>query len=138
MESLFTHFLKEFQIRLPDVEFLNGSSPDPVLTIPAKNLETGSIQVWDDGDELTIGIGKHFHCHYDLNGFTFDEISQEEAEKKCIDSAIDFIVEFLADEAILYVRFTNNKPSESGVVSYKNLNSIHSNAKKYVWSGILD
>lgn len=69
--TLFNRFLVELQSHLPHEDMLRGQPPEVALTIQANNPEPGNIQVWDDGIELTVGIGSMFHCHFDSTMFEY-------------------------------------------------------------------
>lgn len=137
-DTLFARFLIKLQTCLLNEELLTGEPPNAALIIPAKNPEPGDIQVWDDVVELTISIGNMFHCHFDPTVFVDGNVSQEEAEQKCIDSAVAFIEDFLAEKTILYVKFSNGKPGMSGIVNCQNEETIPKNARKFIWSGPID
>ncbi|MAT97095.1 MAG: hypothetical protein CL608_08135 [Anaerolineaceae bacterium] len=136
--TLFARFLLKLQSRLPNEKLLIGQPPNAALTVSAKNYETGDIQVWNDVVELTIGIGNMFHCHFDPTVFVNDNISREKAEQQCIDSAVAFVEEFLAERTILYVRYSDGKPGMSGIVNRQNEATIPKNARKFVWSGPIE
>lgn len=136
--SLFDQFLSQLKSNLSDIELITNSPPDAALTIPAKNPETGDIKVWDDGVELTVGIGKIFHCHFDSTVFFHDNVSKEKAEEKCIDSAVAFIEDFLAERTILYIRYSDGKPGMSGIVNRQNVEATPKNTRMFVWSGPIE
>ena len=133
--TLFNQFLIKLKNHLPETEIIPGKLPDAAITIPGKHPATGNLKVWDDDVELTISIGEYYHCHYDPAVFSFGELSQDDQEELCIDSAIAFISDFLSDKAVLYVRFSGNRLCESGVVNHNNIESLPVDAKRFVWSG---
>lgn len=137
-DTLFARFLTKLQSHSPKEELLIGKSPNVALSISAKNPETGDIQVWDDGVELTVSIGERFHCHFDPTVFVDDNVSQEKAEEICIDSAVAFVENFLAEKTILYVQYSDGKPGMSGIVKRQNAETIPTGTRKFVWSGPIE
>src|SRR5262249_14426951 len=76
-----------------------------VVTIPARNAEVGDITVWLDGDEVTVGIGKLHHCHFEVYNQTpptLDAREQAAAESAAsyvgdiLDERVHFLVQFQA------------------------------------------
>jgi hypothetical protein len=43
------------------------------IRFPAAHPEVGDIEIYDDGDELTVVYGHFTHCHYDAYGSTSDD-----------------------------------------------------------------
>jgi hypothetical protein len=60
-DPLAREFRAAFQRRLADLQVREEFSNRLVVTIPALHPETGNIAVWL-GDEVTVGIGEHFHA----------------------------------------------------------------------------
>ena len=137
-KTLLGMFLTMFEASYPQTKFNLGTFPNADIVFPARHPDTGDIQVWDDGDELTIGIGDFFHTHFDPVEQESDERTKDEAKVECVASAVSFVGEFLDDRKILYVQFSGEEPGAVAITDYENDNSIPLGAKKFVWSGPID
>jgi hypothetical protein len=120
--------------RLPGVDASEAFTDRLVVTIPARHLETGAIIVWLDGDEITIGIGEHYHCHFETS---LDEgVPQTESERLAAQRAVDFIAEFMADSIVLRIsREGGRVVSVEARAADVPRPSPGPNETDYVWSG---
>jgi hypothetical protein len=97
LDSLAQEFRKAFQHRLGHVLRREEFTDRLVVTVPAIHPETGDIVARLDGDEVTVGIGAHFHCH-------FERYFEKERGRLAAEDAVDFIASFMADSIVLRVR----------------------------------
>lgn len=101
LDALAREFRTVFQQRLGHVNAQEEFTDRLIVAIPASHRETGNIVVWLDGDEVTVGIGEHFHCHFET--YLDDSIPQVERERLAVARAVDFIASFMADSIVLRV-----------------------------------
>jgi hypothetical protein len=66
LDSLSQRFLTELARVVPRDSFQTEFTDTFIVTIPARDAEVGDITVRLDG-EVTVGIGKLHHCHFDAN-----------------------------------------------------------------------
>src|SRR5687767_7169197 len=76
--------------RLPDVHPREQFTDRLVVTVPALHPETGDIVARLDGDEVTVSLGEHFHCHFET--YIDETGSLAERERLAAERAVDFIV----------------------------------------------
>jgi len=65
LDSLAVEFRSAFRRRLPDVHPREQFTDRLVVTVPALHPETGDIVARLDGDDVTVSLGEHFHCHFE-------------------------------------------------------------------------
>jgi hypothetical protein len=134
LDSLSRLFRATFRDRLPDAAAIESFDDRLVVTIPAKHPATGDVVVRLDGDEVTISIGSHFHCHFDVH---FDEERPlTERERLAAIRAVDFITGFLADGMILRVRREGDSVVAAEVSPLRDIKRPPvAGETDYLWSG---
>jgi hypothetical protein len=100
LDSLSRLFRAAFQRRFAHVPHREEMVDCLVVTLPAPTQETGDITVWLEGDEVTVAIGKHYHRHFET--YLRDE-PVEIQERDAVESALDFIEEFITEKLFLRV-----------------------------------
>ena len=134
LDSLAREFRTVFQQRLDNVRPREEFTDRLVVTVPALHPETGDIVVWLDGDEVTVGIGEHFHCHFetDLDG----GVPQADRERLAVERAVEFIEAFMADSIVLRVRREGGRVVSAGTHPVDTQEaSPDANETDYLWSG---
>lgn len=82
-----------------EIEKLDPEEGNPFLLIKAKSPDFGDIQLFDDGDEVTIWFGKFTHSHFS----NYDDISVEEKELQIAKDVYQILKQTLADELEFWV-----------------------------------
>ncbi len=77
-----------------------------------KSEET-EITIYCDPDELTVGIGEHFHTHFDM--YSSEQETDIEKYKEAGKNAIGFIQAFMRNEIWLEVTFRGNEDVEASI-----------------------
>ena len=134
LDSLAQEFRAAFQQRLPQVRPREEFTDRLVVTVTAQHPETGDIIVWLDGDEVTVAIGEHFHCHFET--YLDDGVPQHQRERLAAEQAVDFIASFMAGSIVLRVRREKGQVVSAGVfpVAAQETSSA-ANETDYLWSG---
>jgi hypothetical protein len=131
-DSLSKIFLADLESHISDCRNFIVKSDRLELIIPAKSQETGELHIWVDGDEITVGIGQHFHTHFD----TFSNFATlAEREKEASRQASQFIQDVLADKVIIYV---SERSAGCYSVGSKGEALVKPGDKKMVWSGMIE
>jgi hypothetical protein len=100
VDSLSRKFLAELELR-PDLGAAQVSRTGRVeVVFPAQHPEVGNIHVWLD-DEVTVGIGEHFHTHFEA--YLDSSMPREEGEVQAVKNALAFISDFMQGNLILEV-----------------------------------
>jgi hypothetical protein len=86
-----------------------------VVTIPALHPETGNIVVWLDDDEVTVGIGEHFHCHFET--YVDDTVAPDDRNRVAAERAVEFIGNFMSDSIVLRVEREGGRVASAGTFS---------------------
>lgn len=113
--------------------FVIGSPPGPAVTFPAAHPDVGDLAIYDDGDEITVYLGKFTHVHFDHND---DEPSEAERSAKIVEKLIAFLDDVFADRIEFFGSHTGGGgyrvrgSRQRGVIS-----RFFFGAKTYVWSG---
>ncbi|TPW21856.1 MAG: hypothetical protein FD126_277 [Elusimicrobia bacterium] len=81
----------------------DGSDPKLIVTF-AGPPEVGDLQVWDDGDEATMAIGKLTHVHITAyESLPYDpNISEEEIAKRVTEEVLKFLEGFFAERIVVW------------------------------------
>ena len=86
------------QTRFPDRGMKIGLSPKACVTFPALHPEVGPIEIYDDGDELTLVAGRFTHGHFS----NYDDISLEEKERAIAEDVASFLDRLFSDQVVLW------------------------------------
>ncbi len=112
-----------------------GVPPSPVAVFPAIHSEVGDIEIYDDGDELTLVAGHFTHGHFS----NYDEhLTADEKAQQIVEDIISYLEEFFEDRIVMW-----GSHKTSGGTYHRE----HADAwaeehtigmKKFVWSGPLE
>ena len=112
-----------------------GTGSQPTATFPAVHPDVDDLIVQDDGDELTIYVGRFTHVHLG----NYDEgVTENEREQRIVEETLAFLDDIFADRIEFFAsrfgsggcRKRDGKPR--GVVS-----KLLLGPRSYVWSGPL-
>jgi len=96
----------------------------------AKHPAVGNVIIEEDGNELIVFIGDITHGHF---GSFESGLTDEEHEQRIADDLVDFLVEFFADEYLLYKsRWTGGWGRRD---MFKESDFQSRTTKWYSWSG---
>lgn len=105
-----------------------GHTPDPCITFPAKHSQVGDIQIFDDGDEITLVAGHFTHGHFS----NYEDIADIEKAKKISEDVADFLNKVFSDQVVFW-------GSHKHGGGWRTLDSVNTYQRKhpeeYVWSG---
>ena len=90
------------QVFSPDV-FRSEFTDRLIVTIPARDTEVGDMTVWLDGVEITVGVGKLYHGHFEVNWESLPTL--DEREDATVETAINYIRDVLNDRIHFEVWF---------------------------------
>src|SRR5690348_4721832 len=126
-DSLSFRLLSRLRTSFPDLTLRVGESPDPVVVVEAIHPDVGNVEIYDNGEELTIGLGNFTHVHVGLG----------ESKDRIVELAIALLTDLFSDDLVLW-------GSHSGPGGYCRKGQMSSFAKmlskggtRYVWSGPL-
>ena len=130
-------------VLIPELErrFGAGSSrigESPVVVFPAKHRDVGDVQIWDDSDEVTLGVGDITHGHFNPYDRT---LSQDEIDRKVTQVVTEFLHALFSDRVLLWKSRSGHtggwarldlgeEDDEHDVISH-----IEKDAVCFVWSG---
>lgn len=84
--------------RFADRGMRSGSSDTEIAVFPAAHPEVGDLAIWDEEDEVTLGIGTITHGHFN----PYDEsLSSEAVAKSVTDEVLEFLEALFADRVVL-------------------------------------
>lgn len=128
-----------FFAALPDaLRCFRTQDPREILRVPAKASDVGDLIVYNDGDELTVEVGKISHRHFD--GFLSRAEREEDRQREAAEDAAKWIEEILADRVRFRVEYSAGRviagsswdPSESDGGRWLKPTD---QAREYLWSG---
>ncbi len=106
-------------------------STEAVVTFPAKHSAVGSVEVHDNGEELTVYAGNFSHLHFS----SYDgSLSKEQAAERIADDALAFLTKLFADKIVMWGSHGGRggcyerEAGPSSIFSFKR-------GQEYVWSG---
>lgn len=117
--------------RFPDRGMRVGSPPAPCALFPAMHPDVGDIQIYDDGDELTLVACNFTHGHFSNYN---ENLSPKKKAEQIVEDIVIFLEALFADRVVLY-----GSPQRAG--GWYGIGSDFSfwakEEKKYFWSGPL-
>ena len=144
LDLLSREFRAELQRRLPNVAVHEEFTDRLIVTIPARHPDTGPIRVRLDRDEITVGVGEYFHCHFETFLDSDAAIPEDQRARVAAERAVDFISEFLADAIVLRVNkragfasaiWLFRPGAQSSIITTSNADSAREDETEYLWSG---
>lgn len=122
--------LPELQRRFPDRGLRIGVEPESFAFFPAIHPEVGDIQIFDEGDELTVVAGNFTHGHFSNYE---DELSVEQKAELIVAGVLNFLDELFGDRIVLY----GSHAGGGGWYRREESSAWSDGEKKFVWSGPL-
>ena len=101
LSPLGREFRNRFLRELPSVPHSEQITNRYELVIPPAHPSVGELRVWDDGDELTIGLGEHHHWHVPL--YMYDDAAEARRPELAAATAVDDIRRVLEGRTVLRV-----------------------------------
>ena len=121
------HLIPKLETHLPGQFHVT----ETVVTFPEKHPEVGSVEVHDDGEELTVYAGNFTHLHFS----SYDNsLSREQTAERIADDALAFLIDLFADRIIMW----GSHDGRGGCYERETgPTSIFSSGRgqEYVWSG---
>ena len=124
---LSSQLLPKLEQHFPGRGMRAGASPQPCAVFPG-HPDVGDIEIYDDGDELTVVAGKFTHGHFS----NYDqELGDDEKECEIVDAVVSFLTDLFADRVILW-----GSHSGSGGWYYpEHAGGAGQHEHEFVWSG---
>lgn len=134
-ESISSILLPLLGRRFEGQDMLLQPGGEPVAVFSAKHPEVGDIEIYDEGEELTIVVGNFTHTHF---ANYEKDLSNSERRARIANETVSFLDDLFADRIEMFgshrraggTRYRRNK--RRGTIS----NFIFGR-KSYVWSGPL-
>jgi hypothetical protein len=112
-----------------------GTPPDPIAVFPAVHPAVGDVNIWDDDEEATVGIGDITHHHFN----PYDsELTDEEANQWITDRVVEFLELLFSDHVLLQKRTRSNWGSMESFGEEEGIPPLREDAEGFLWSGPLD
>jgi hypothetical protein len=125
-----TILIPKLQERFPERGLRINAAPSPCAVFPAIHPEVGDIEIYDDGDELTVVAGNFTHGHFS----NYDEgLSAEEKASAISDEVLGFLRDLFADQIVLW----GSHQGSGGWFKRGEYSEYKGDAQEYVWSGPL-
>ena len=77
-----------------DGAFTTGVTPNAIAVFPAKHPEVGSIEIFEDGNELTLVVGKFSHGHF---GNFEKSLSEADRAFQISSDVVSFLTDIFTD-----------------------------------------
>lgn len=115
--------------RFPDRSVTFDAPPAPVAIFSASHPEVGDVQLFDEGNEVTLVAGPFTHGHFS----DFASTSPEEAERHIVDDVVEFLERLFADQIVMW----GSHRGGGGWYDRNHDTSVKVAGPLYVWSGPL-
>jgi hypothetical protein len=118
------------QKRFPNRGLRLGIPPHACAVFPAVHPEVGDVEIYDDGDELTLVAGNFTHSHF--SKYNFDgEYSDDLKEKEIVEEVATFLNDLFSDRVVLW----GSHQGGGGWYYPHHGNTDQRHQNEYVWSG---
>jgi len=136
-EALAEEFSKRFRVKCPEVRFSWKEASGPAMTVPAAHPDVESMTITFDDEELTVQIGAHYHCHFDL--FRYGLGGERAKDTEQIDPALDWIRSFLDGHIVLEIRKVDGRYAGGSTYPSAGLDDarVPPGFERFTWSGPL-
>jgi hypothetical protein len=133
--SLETRILLLLQARFPGQSMQAFPGKSPFAVFPAIHSDVGDIEISDDGDELTVLIGKFTHSHF----ANYDQgISDDERADRISQALVSFLDDLFADRIEMYgTHLGGGGTRVRGRQALGVVSKASTGSKTFVWSGPL-
>lgn len=118
------------QERFPNRGLRQEMPPNPCAIFPAVHPDVGNVEIYDDGDELTVVVGNFTHGHFSKYNF-HDEYSDDEKEQEIVEQVATFLDDLFADRVVLW----GSHRSSGGWYYPEYAEHEWRYENEYVWSG---
>jgi hypothetical protein len=95
--------IEELQTRYPDTGFVTDANNNPFAILQNNCKEIGALEIYNDGDEVTISIREITHSHF--NPYN-EALSDSDRDNWIFEEVFDFL-DALFDMRILFYRSPN-------------------------------
>jgi hypothetical protein len=118
--------------RFPNQGMTFGLPPKPSVVIAPAHPDFGDVQIFDEGEELTLVVVRFTHDHF--SGCMSQSV--DEAEQYIVDDVIEFLERLFADQIVMWGTHRGGggwRIRESSAIAQ----IPDRNAPLFVWSGPL-
>jgi len=132
MLSLGERLMQMINTRLPNQPRTVGGSHAAVVVFSSANPDVGDIEIYDDGEELTVLVGKFTHTHFGNYDTT---LSSQQRVERIAEDVVSFLEDVFADR----IEFFGSHIGAGGFRRREHprglLSKLIFGRKTYVWSG---
>jgi hypothetical protein len=124
--------IPKLQLRFPGRGLRIDSPPSPCVVFPAAHSDVGDIEIYDDGDELTLVAANFTHGHFSNYD---DALSPEQKAERISDAVVSFLEEVFAEKVVFW---GSHKDGGGWYNVCEDSSAFWAKDEKwYVWSGPL-
>jgi hypothetical protein len=124
---LSTLLLPELRQRFSHRGLRTGPPPNACAAFPGIHPEFGNIEIYDDGDELTVVVGKFTHGHFTNYD---DNLSVDDKERQIVDDVVAFLEDLFADRVVVW-----SYKGSGGWYYPEHHEEPRRHERQFVWSG---
>ena len=127
--------LPKLHARFPGRPWKIGGAGGPLASVSAPHPEVGDLELYDEGDEIAVVIGKFTHDHF---GNYDGALSVADREERIAEDVAAFLEQLFADRIEFFRRgsrggYRLRSKGPRGIVS-----KFLFGSRTYVWSGPLE
>jgi hypothetical protein len=132
LDRLSQLFLRKLRPALSGVPYREEVTDRLQITVPARSALVGDLEIYLDGDEITMYLGHHTHCHFSL----YMAEGTPDPEEKTSDEAVNFLTDLLEDRVVIWSQTVDGKPGSGGTYRLGATQTLKpSGADSFLWSG---
>jgi hypothetical protein len=120
--------IQNLQTYFPNRGMRIGAPPSPCALFPGIHPEVGDVEVYDDGDELTVVLGKFTHAHFSNHD---EALSPQQKDELISKDVASFLEKLFADQIVMW----GSHEGAGGWYDRGDASMLQKDAKGYVWSG---
>jgi hypothetical protein len=124
-------FLRKARVVLSGIPCREEVTDRLRITVPGRSV-IGDLEIYLDGDEITMYLGHHTHCHFSL--YMVDK--DPDPEEMISAEAVKFLTDLLDDRVVIWSQTVDGKPMSGGSYYLGAKQTLKSSgADSFLWSG---
>ena len=119
----------------PNLPFSFSTSGNLVATLRAPFPEIGELQIYDDGEEATVGVSEVTHLHFNPLDAT---LTGERRARRIAEEVMGFLRALFADQVLLFRTPNRGEGGWQRLDVSSKLPALDSGREYFLWSGPYD
>jgi hypothetical protein len=131
--------LPELYSQFPESDMEPGRDPEPIAIFPCAHEYVGDIEIWDEGDSVSLAIGDLARGDFGPYGPGY---TNEERARRIVEEVSSFLERLFNDEVLIWATDDEYEGRPMGgwepIRGNLSLSKSRSGILLYLWSGPID